>query len=176
MTIECLQSVYSIVHDNRMLAERAFYCLRQWDGIVKKYERGENAHEQIYLSERLSSRADKRGALRGYEWKGTCIFKGIPYAHAALPETGTGKALGRSQRCTVLWLCEPAFASGTAGRKWRNDGSAYVLVRKRGLPELKYLDAVHSGWQETSGYGMARTAADFQRGLPSNSSPMTEKI
>ena len=24
------------VHDNRMLAERAFYCLRQWDGIVKK--------------------------------------------------------------------------------------------------------------------------------------------
>ena len=22
------------------------------------------------------------GALRGYEWKGTCIFKGIPYAHA----------------------------------------------------------------------------------------------
>ena len=76
-------------------------------------------------------------------------------ACAALPETGTGKALGRSQRCTVLWLCEPAFASGTAGRKWRNDGSAYVLVRKRGLPELKYLDAVHSGWQETSGYGMA---------------------
>jgi len=27
MTIECLQSVHSIVHDNRMLAERAFYCL-----------------------------------------------------------------------------------------------------------------------------------------------------
>ena len=27
MTIECFQSVYSIVHDNRMLAERAFYCL-----------------------------------------------------------------------------------------------------------------------------------------------------
>ena len=24
----------------------------------------------------------KEGALRGYEWKGTCIFKGIPYAHA----------------------------------------------------------------------------------------------
>ena len=27
MTIECSQSMYSIVHDNRMLAERAFYCL-----------------------------------------------------------------------------------------------------------------------------------------------------
>mgnify|MGYP000764828389 FL=1 len=24
----------------------------------------------------------KEGALRGYEWKRTCIFKGIPYAHA----------------------------------------------------------------------------------------------
>ena len=24
----------------------------------------------------------KEGALRGYEWNGTCIFKGIPYAHA----------------------------------------------------------------------------------------------
>ena len=27
MTIECSQSVYSIVHDNKMLAERAFYCM-----------------------------------------------------------------------------------------------------------------------------------------------------
>ena len=31
MTIECLQSVHSFVHDNRMLAERAFYCLGQWN-------------------------------------------------------------------------------------------------------------------------------------------------
>ena len=27
VTIECLQSVHSIIHDNRMFAERAFYCL-----------------------------------------------------------------------------------------------------------------------------------------------------
>ena len=26
MTIECSQSMHSIIHDNRMLAERAFYC------------------------------------------------------------------------------------------------------------------------------------------------------
>ena len=27
LTIECSQSVPSIIHDNRMFAERAFYCL-----------------------------------------------------------------------------------------------------------------------------------------------------
>ncbi len=27
ITIECSQSVHFIVHDNRMFAERAFYCL-----------------------------------------------------------------------------------------------------------------------------------------------------
>ena len=31
MTIECSQSVHSFVHDNRMLTERAFYCLGQWN-------------------------------------------------------------------------------------------------------------------------------------------------
>ena len=31
MTKECSQSVHSFVHDNRMLAERAFYCLGQWN-------------------------------------------------------------------------------------------------------------------------------------------------
>lgn len=28
ITIECSQRVYSIVYDNRMLAEHAFYCMR----------------------------------------------------------------------------------------------------------------------------------------------------
>ena len=29
MTIECSQNVHSIVHDNRMFAERAFYCMEK---------------------------------------------------------------------------------------------------------------------------------------------------
>ena len=33
MTIERSQSVHSIVHDNRMLAKRAFYCLQQLDSV-----------------------------------------------------------------------------------------------------------------------------------------------
>ncbi len=63
MTIECLQSVYSIVHDNRML-QSVHSIVYDRDGIVKKYERGGNAHEPIYLSGRLSGCADKEGALR----------------------------------------------------------------------------------------------------------------
>lgn len=43
----------------------------------------------------------KEGALRGYEWNGTCIFKGIPYAHAQrFRKPEPDKALGRSQRGT----------------------------------------------------------------------------
>lgn len=98
----------------------------------------------------------KEGALRGYEWKGTCIFKGIPYAHAQrFRKPERVKPWDGVKDVQSYGYVSPLLHPGTAGRKWRNDGSAYVLVRKRGLSELKYLDAVHSGWQETSGYGMA---------------------
>ena len=41
MTIECSQSVYSIVHDNKMLAERAFYCMTDTINTGIKWENGE---------------------------------------------------------------------------------------------------------------------------------------
>ena len=41
MTIKCLQSVHSIVHDNKMLAERAFYCMIGTINTGFKWENGE---------------------------------------------------------------------------------------------------------------------------------------
>lgn len=105
----------------------------------------------------------KEGALRGYEWKGTCIFKGIPYAHAQrFRKPERVKPWDGVKDVQSYGYVSPLLLRNSR-RKWRNDGSAYVLVRKRGLPELKYLDAVHSGWQETSGYGMAARRRIFSR-------------
>ena len=98
----------------------------------------------------------KEGALRGYEWKGTCIFKGIPYAHAqrfrkperVKPWDGVKDVQSYGYVSPLLHPEQPG-------------GNGEMMVphmywsEKEGFPELKYLDAVHSGWQETSGYGMA---------------------
>ena len=97
----------------------------------------------------------KEGALRGYEWKRNLYFKGIPYAHAqrfrkperVKPWDGVKDVQSYGYVSPLLHPEQP----GGNGEMM----VAYVLAGKRGLPELKYLDAVHSGWQETSGYGMA---------------------
>ena len=93
----------------------------------------------------------KEGALRGYEWKGTCIFKGIPYAHAQrFRKPERVKPWDGVKDVQPYGYVSPLLHPEQPGRK-------------RGLPELKYLDAVHSGWQETSGYGMAARRRIFSR-------------
>ena len=118
----------------------------------------------------------KEGALRGYEWKGTCIFKGIPYAHAqrfrkperVKPWDGVKDVQSYGYVSPLLHPEQPG-------------GNGEMMVPHMYWPEKEdcqnlniWTPSIRMAGNVRLWYGC--TAADFQQGLPSNSSPMTEKI
>ena len=63
------------------------------------------------------------GKLRGYEWDGSVIFKGVKYADA---KRFMRPALGRDQGRQLLWYGLPADDPGPAQQ--RTPCSPYVLA------------------------------------------------
>ena len=96
MTIECLQSVHSIIHDNRMFAERAFYCLPKESVKVNGLAslcRFINCFQQLCNNQSLLRFYSQRSAL-GYCIVEICCLDILGFMFCAMVE--------RNMACTLV--------------------------------------------------------------------------